>query len=587
MKQVGSRAVPINIGNLLENALEKWKGGSHHVRGAGEYISNSDDSYRRLDKFIGQEIFITIKSRTGKRIEELIIEDFGEGMSYEDLTDKFFQYFESAAGREKGFKVTGRFGTGGKAYAIMNFRRCWIVSVKNGLECRAWFKWDADRKEILHGYDGLGYINEKVKKPNGTKIILEDSYKVNHTLDEFVSMLERSTRIRHVLKNQIVKFRIERKGETKELQLTYSSPDKESALRKWEFDLPDGLKNSSEDSKLILRYFEQHLGENSFIDLSDGISSVADLDVSKFDGRPFSRNINGEMTLTILEKSQAVKEDRKGLEEYDDLTLEIEEFVREKVKEIINEIEKISRDRDKEARINAASEKLNALSKFLSKQDLKFKLELKELQKRFANIDIPNETESEIEDESLPLYRKPVDDDLKENLIRGRWIEKEEFEGTTDVGVITPKPTLIPEFIEDEKGDEFAVKVGSKKKNKGGEKKTKKGIDVLMSNNSEIQDCPYFNAYHDPVSDRELVSKGIIWINSVHPIIAKAMDGDGKILHEHIANFVLMIVAQYHAQKEMELLPEEERDALLIFRKNYFELQKSIREDKEAQYFVD
>jgi hypothetical protein len=147
----------------------------------------------------------------GKRIDELIIEDFAEGMSYEDLTNNFFQYFESAAGRDKGFKVTGRFGTGGKAYAIMNFRKCWIVSVKNGLECRAWFKWDPVKKEILHGYDSLGYINKEVNKPNGTKIILEDSFKVNHTLDEFVSMLEKSTRIRHVLKNQIVHFRIEEK----------------------------------------------------------------------------------------------------------------------------------------------------------------------------------------------------------------------------------------------------------------------------------------------------------------------------------------------------------------------------------------
>jgi hypothetical protein len=32
-----------------------------------------------------------------------------------------------------------------------------------------------------------------------------------------------------------------------------------------------------------------NLGENSFIDLSDGISSVADLDISKYDGRPFSK----------------------------------------------------------------------------------------------------------------------------------------------------------------------------------------------------------------------------------------------------------------------------------------------------------
>ena len=75
------------------------------------------------------------------------------------------------------------------------------------------------------------------------------------------------------------------------------------------------------------------------------------------------------------------------MEEGDDLTEEIEGFIREKVREVINEVEEIQRNLDKQRRINAANEKLNELSKFLSKQDLKFNLEIKELKKRFSKTD--------------------------------------------------------------------------------------------------------------------------------------------------------------------------------------------------------
>jgi hypothetical protein len=36
--------VPVNVGRLLEDNLKKWQGGSQHIRGIGEYITNSDDS---------------------------------------------------------------------------------------------------------------------------------------------------------------------------------------------------------------------------------------------------------------------------------------------------------------------------------------------------------------------------------------------------------------------------------------------------------------------------------------------------------------------------------------------------------------
>ncbi len=113
-------------------------------------------------------------------------------------------------------------------------------------------------------------------------------------------------------------------------------------------------------------------------------------------------------------------------------------------------------------------------------------------------------------------------------------------------------------------------------------------MKVLFSNDPENHDSPTFKEYDDPVSDRDLVSKGIIWINAVHPIIIKF--GNEKVndavRNENIANFVLMIVAQYYAQKETELQPEDEQyDPLLLFRKHFFKLQIELRSDEEISYF--
>lgn len=76
----------------------------------------------------------------------------------------------------------------------------------------------------------------------------------------------------------------------------------------------------------------------------------------------------------------------------------------------------------------------------------------------------------------------------------------------------------------------------------------------------------------------------------MHPIIERYGNDKEKedVRNENIANFVLMIVAQYHAQKEAELQPEDERDdPLLLFRKHFFSLQREIRDDKEIDYYQE
>ncbi len=576
--------IEINWGNILENQLERWRGGGQHGRGIGEYITNSDDSYRRLKKFKGQVINVEILSKRGRHIDKLIVKDYAEGMSYRDLEDKFFKYFESASGRDKGESVTGRFGTGGKAYAIMNFKHCWITSIKDGIENKAWFKWDPDRKRIIRGYDEGGFKNKKTNNTNGTIIELQDSFKVNPELMELVAGLEKLPRIRHVLKNQIVDVRLCKKKEDQTLPLKYNEPPF-PIMKSWDFEAPHDLRDGKPDKpSLRLQYFQKPLGDDAFIDLTDGISSVADLRVDSFDGRPFSKYFNGSLILHKLRDSTAVKENRKGLEEGDDLTCLIEKFIKESVSKAVSEVEEEQRRKEKERRLNASNEKMKELSRFLKKCDLKFKLELKELKKRA----IVNTNEAIIEDEEeddIEIYRRPTPEDPAQLLIRGKWISQPGSFGGNGKNRMG-----MPRFIPDAKGDEYAVKIGASKSSTGQGKKSKESLHVLLSDdiNYPESDRPVFSEYDDPVSDRDMVTKGVIWINANHPLISNRREKSDKdpVFLEMVANYTLMVVSQYQAQKQYDAEPEDEKtDPILLFRQKFFQLQRDLREDDEISYF--
>jgi|GEM_PF-1930730 len=585
-----SDEVHVDWGKLLESQLERWRGGRSHARGIAEYITNSDDSYRRLKKFRDQCIEVEVHSKRGRHIDKLIIKDSAEGMSHYDLENKFFRYFESASGRDQGEMVTGRFGTGGKAYAIMNFKHCWITSVKDGIENKAWFRWDEDRQRIVRDYNKGGYKNKHANKPNQTIVELQDSLKVTQELMELVASLEKLARIRHVIKNQQVTVRLCKKREDALLPLKYVEPT--NPLKKWEFDVPHELCNGeSKKPKLKLQYFQRPLDENSFIDLSDGISSVADERVDKYDGRPFSKYFNGSLTLRKLRNSSAVKENRKGLEEGDDLTDAIEAFLKDSVSKAVSEVEEEQRRKERERRLSASNEKMKELSKFLKKCELNFKRELKELKKRIVTTTNEQDTEySEEDEDKLTVYRRPTDDDPPETLVRGTWVIASENGDGNGGDIPGGESTSQVLFIPDTHGGDCAVIVGARRSITTEKRQTREGLKVIMSDDPNIsdEDRRVFGEYDDPVDDRDMERKGIIWINANHPTIVerRTKSENDPVFLEMVANYALMVVAQYHAQKQYDAEPDEEKsDPILLFRQKFFKLQRDLRQDDQVAYF--
>ena len=351
------QTMDVDWGRLLDQQLKQWHGGRTHVRGIAEYISNSDDSYIRQG-LSNKKIDVQVLSKTGKKISKLIVQDNAEGMSKEDLENKFFQYYKSFSGRETA-NVSGRFGTGGKAYAIMNFKKCWITSIKDGFEHKAWFAYDKSEMKPIYGYDKGGYYYKAVKKENGTTIELIDSIKNHIALEDLLIMLSSNSRIRGTIKNQEVLIKIDKKGDIFSDKLDYEGVSIKDADRNWEFEIPKDLKNINSSNILNLYYFNKPLkGSQNIIEVSDGKTLFIDLNTSEFDDRPFSKYIYGEVIFEQLYYADAVKENRKGLEEGNDLTIEINNFLSKSIKIVIQEIQELQREKEKNRIIEVSQQKI-------------------------------------------------------------------------------------------------------------------------------------------------------------------------------------------------------------------------------------
>ncbi|MEO7660457.1 MAG: hypothetical protein ABIV48_12660 [Pyrinomonadaceae bacterium] len=223
-------------------------------------------------------------------------------------------------------------------------------------------------------------IDKVVNNPNGTVIeLLESSNSL--MLVDMVEKLNQIARIRHVIKNQSVKvIIIQGKDDPKLYRLEYDPPT--DSVDEWEFELPEALKADAEDeSKLLIRYFGKPFSTYQAIDIQDGISSIVDIRINEFDDRPFNKYLSGEVVIEKLSNSSAVKENRKGLEEGDDLTVEIMDFLTEKVRAVITEIQERRRQKEKERNIQVSSNKINELNKFLRKVELNFRQSLNELRR--------------------------------------------------------------------------------------------------------------------------------------------------------------------------------------------------------------
>lgn len=140
------------------------------VDGIVELITNSDDSYKRIEekgKEILGKIEIYVDRKRGGICENLKVKDFAEGMTQEEL-EKAIIYGGETSGLELGKSVRGLFGRGLKETIIV-LGEGEIKTFKDGKVCRTklWF----DKRIKKPQYDDEMLSESKLTpEPNGTEV---------------------------------------------------------------------------------------------------------------------------------------------------------------------------------------------------------------------------------------------------------------------------------------------------------------------------------------------------------------------------------------------------------------------------------
>lgn len=145
------------------------------IDGIVELMTNSDDSYRRLEeKGISRDgkIKISVCREKGGRCKKLVVEDFAEGMSGEEL-EKAIVFGAETSGLIEGKSVRGLFGRGLKE-TIIALGEGEIISRKKGfvVKTRLWL--DKDKKKPQYD-DEMIKRPQPSNEPDGTKINIKIS----------------------------------------------------------------------------------------------------------------------------------------------------------------------------------------------------------------------------------------------------------------------------------------------------------------------------------------------------------------------------------------------------------------------------
>ena len=118
-----------------------------YLKSLAEPITNSHDSYIRLEKDAmdrgdsksaeAPKPILVYVDRGTKRIR---VVDYAEGISRDEMLEKFLEYGEEKGGQEKGYRVRALFGQG-LADVMFGQVRGVVHSIKDGKYCYARFKW--------------------------------------------------------------------------------------------------------------------------------------------------------------------------------------------------------------------------------------------------------------------------------------------------------------------------------------------------------------------------------------------------------------------------------------------------------------
>ena len=188
--------------------------GNNVVELLTEIITNSDDSYSRIEANTGDTSPKIIDIYLDRRKSEFTIVDKAEGMSKQELISIFEEYASDTSGTKIGNNVRGMFGRGATDVLVessMEGKANMMISIKNNVATKLSFTFDkntGDRKftdcDVL--YEELNELRNKYKIfGNGTIVQFGTSRKIPK---DIISQLEDYYMLRFLFDNEkrIVNF---------------------------------------------------------------------------------------------------------------------------------------------------------------------------------------------------------------------------------------------------------------------------------------------------------------------------------------------------------------------------------------------
>lgn len=331
------------------------------IRAIVELITNADDSYIRLESKdkVANIIEILYKKEGYRGL--FAVRDHAEGMSREDVKNKFIAKYGSAtSGMQAGKKVRGYFGQGGTD-ALAGMQNGMIRTFKNNqfVECKLFMEQNRTVYEIDDSIPATSELRNKYKiDKDGTVTSFEADRKVPQ-FDTVHEELANNSLLRKIMTNPNRKISLIDgiSGKTRPLQ--YQMPEGKEILSdecaiKYENYEPFPIRISiwRAEKELTQRGDDRDGG----LLLLDEENTVLGISLFKYDNEPLAARFFGEVRIDgfrkLLEKEEPVlKQDRSGLESHhpfcEKLIPEIEKRLEIKVKE-----EKLRKQREDQTKID-------------------------------------------------------------------------------------------------------------------------------------------------------------------------------------------------------------------------------------------
>ena len=339
------------------------------IRSLVELITNSDDSYRRLERdnqLSGKGVIVIVyNQQDGRGFFE--VRDYGEGMSADKVEEGFTEYGAATSGKD----VRGYFGQGAKdVLAMMIDAR--ICTFKDGYFTEFFYFSEENSEKIKWEIKGPSQATPELREKhkideNGTVAYFEANRDLIGSLPRFSNLQEKIANnymLRKIMMNRRRKvLLVNNKGEKR--QLRKFQPPGEEVLAD-EFIIKSDKHG---DFPIRISVFRAQVELDQTGDDRDGGLLVLDekevvLDITlfKYDNEPLASRFFGEVIVDgfrekLLDKEEPVLlEEREGLNKRHPFCKKLVEAIEERLAKLIK-VEKLREKREAETKIDFEAQK--------------------------------------------------------------------------------------------------------------------------------------------------------------------------------------------------------------------------------------